>query len=1622
MTRAEITARAAARREERKRSADHWRHKMSARATANEIEWARCCTFNTYHRTRGKEHWTRCSRCNQPLTFYPTLQEAMTECDKRETNQQPATSMTEAPKESRQTLRPEDLQDVLDSAKNAARKGTQQYLTPPALAAALALPLPRFRSIACDFTCGTGELLRGMDARTCLGVDIDSRAANAASTMPHTGATQSWQVQTGDFTQLYDLLVEADWHCDLLALNPPFSLQWETKRFAALAQSKCEAVRNAYKANAASLDSTLATLMAALDRLTDRGEGYLFCNEATALRLLGEPGACHMDNAAPARALRRHIWLWLSLPEGTFDAAFTPCVLYFARDHEETRGTNGTIFHMVSPTANPSAVLAPLRSQRTTLRNGMELHSDFDFDRETVQKWRACLAELRHRNGSKGAAYEFNLWIDAGKIKRHLTPFQNFSGRIPKKDAEALNALDGQSPYALVMQKPTRLAMLRAVKGSIWRVDPKLIEAVDRAMLSYHAARAPLYKPNRLQSIGWLDEEDDIRCIADLTPKLYVSGENDGRLWHEAGKRLVMKRKNGDVVTSLLDTQFTVPGTAAQADEWSGFIDRSGTYAKKREWNYAETFDSEDEALLWLLNGVQQEKSPSFLTGQTYALQTASRVLERKHKRPNAVTGRMEDCTLHGQELVIRIYDAKNRAHEFGDFSEQERAMAHGTILHPIEDLAAHFHIPEVQDVSELHAETYREKIALLDWLDGRTHTRDIPGVPLEYNTGESVPIEESTAGTDEAAHPSQSAPPAFPMAAKPCDAETVEILRKVQAAMRNNRNADGLPDPLRFRGYQKEDIARASCIRGDDTGRPGILCLSRPTLATLCRNLFAEDGYVGCDEAVRMKSNDSYVSLGVRRLAPEFRLVLTGTPVKNHLDDIFWLLQWSAGAFGCITGWEPGLGKTLPLLLFGLLNNARRHLLVVPESLHDQVCKEAADKFGIEIRRLNSQEDFHKDELLQQCQRDVLQAKRSEVRGFWITSYSQLGYNGADEWIGKENEDGDVLVSKKVQREREDYHTGAIRGGGWEKAHDKGIGVAKWAQISEPSARFPYAGTNADKEKFAREFMLMEQNHTREEDADARGVKRPPRKRVPILCNIHRLWKLLGPLVIRRRKDDVPGCDIVQKTIMPIRIKPGSTQLVVYAHHLANRPQFTKEGKPMAPIAAILAQLTALRIAALCPDSDLLKIRRVKLHKVKSLLSPPKPTPEQAEASAKVTTKAIKVAKLADRTPFEAERETAFDLLTQMMTGDIALDIEALCKAAPSLAERIRAAVEVEVEPPAARSWTDFNPKQAAILAKIADLIAQGEQVVVMSPFQHFSRTLQRRLEQAGVDSLLLDGDLAPAKRGRMAQLFKMRKYPVLIGGIESMGEGHSFENASNLILPSLGWALDKNLQAIDRVHRLNSKKPVTIYVMVCNDTIDDRLEKLFHEKGDAAALALDGRIRPDHTGEVNLAQLLADAVRNFDPNAPSVPEQDIEAEWDSSLKSRLGLAMRRYREWHPPIDLTAPVTPAEIKTALLQLDAPAKGESYGENTTKATSSGLLRNVPDNTLRFLLNYGEAQSTDAARAAFEAWAAGKGGEWKRLWPAWLAQYKPGKPAPIPSIAPPKPKPNPLDELRRRAGM
>jgi hypothetical protein len=152
-------------------------------------------------------------------------------------------------------------------------------------------------------------------------------------------------------------------------------------------------------------------------------------------------------------------------------------------------------------------------------------------------------------------------------------------------------------------------------------------------------------------------------------------------------------------------------------------------------------------------------------------------------------------------------------------------------------------------------------------------------------------------------------------------------------------------------------------------------------------------------------------------------------------------------------------------------------------------------------------------------------------------------------------------------------------------------------------------------------------------------------------------------------------------------------------------------------------------------------------------------------------------------------------------------------------------------------------------------------------------------------------------------------------------MGEGHSFENCSHLILPGLSYAYDENEQFIHRIWRLNSPGPVTIYPVIMQGSIDEKLHEIFTEKADAANLALDGRLFSEPTADVDLEWLLTQTIRSFDPKTPTICEQQLLDQWDSTTARQLRHAYQQYLEH----SIVGEADPADLAAAVSALKIPS-------------------------------------------------------------------------------------------------
>lgn len=358
------------------------------------------------------------------------------------------------------------------------------------------------------------------------------------------------------------------------------------------------------------------------------------------------------------------------------------------------------------------------------------------------------------------------------------------------------------------------------------------------------------------------------------------------------------------------------------------------------------------------------------------------------------------------------------------------------------------------------------------------------------------------------------------------------------------------------------------------------------------------------------------------------------------------------------------------------------------------------------------------------------------------------------------------------------------------------------------------------DKQTFAEEFLVSERNLTRESLPTALGG---PRRRfvkfTPQVCNVHRAWKLLAPLILRRRKEDC-GEDIVPKLRHLVRVPMGLAQAAAYQFHLTAHYQDVN-GRP-----AIGAKLQALRIVAANPASEL------------------------------------------------------------------------------------GGRPEHDITPGTPRSRHTYIPKLVSTLELLRQVMERGEQCLVFGAFQNGLDVLSARLNEAGVQHLVLDGRLTQTRRGQLAKLFKQgcprgvherlierhSVYPVVLAGAECMAELHSFNFCNNVILTAYSWAFDKFDQSINRAHRLNSPWPVNVWSVICDGSIDRKLEAGIHEKKDAAELVLDGHLLGEHPTEVNLHELLRIALREF-KEAKTMDEADLEQGWPR-LRAALGMAFLKWNQ----------------------------------------------------------------------------------------------------------------------------
>lgn len=195
-------------------------------------------------------------------------------------------------------------------------------------------------------------------------------------------------------------------------------------------------------------------------------------------------------------------------------------------------------------------------------------------------------------------------------------------------------------------------------------------------------------------------------------------------------------------------------------------------------------------------------------------------------------------------------------------------------------------------------------------------------------------------------------------------------------------------------------------------------------------------------------------------------------------------------------------------------------------------------------------------------------------------------------------------------------------------------------------------------------------------------------------------------------------------------------------------------------------------------------------------------------------------------------------------VTAEIKMNIDQIKAANNPLAELIRMRQ--------ATGYTGIlssKVKESAKLDRMEELVEEavqnGKKVVIFSNWTQITHAIEERLRKKYSNIAVITGETKDDERQRMVTMFQQfENCPVIVGTIGAMGTGITLTAGTVEIFMDEPWNRANKEQAEDRCHRVGTKENVTIYTLVCKDSIDEKINELVERKGLMADALVDGKV----------------------------------------------------------------------------------------------------------------------------------------------------------------------------------
>ena len=167
-------------------------------------------------------------------------------------------------------------------------------------------------------------------------------------------------------------------------------------------------------------------------------------------------------------------------------------------------------------------------------------------------------------------------------------------------------------------------------------------------------------------------------------------------------------------------------------------------------------------------------------------------------------------------------------------------------------------------------------------------------------------------------------------------------------------------------------------------------------------------------------------------------------------------------------------------------------------------------------------------------------------------------------------------------------------------------------------------------------------------------------------------------------------------------------------------------------------------------------------------------------------------------------------------------------------------------------------SSKEAVFLEMVDSLHDNHHRALVFSQFTSHLALIRKALDKRGVEYLYLDGATPAKERDRLVKEFQTGDMPLFLISLKAGGLGLNLTAADYVIHLDPWWNPAIEEQASDRAYRIGQHNAVTVYRLIAEGTIEEKIIQLHQNKKSLADALLEGGDLSAKLSKDELLQLL--------------------------------------------------------------------------------------------------------------------------------------------------------------------